>query len=278
MTEREPILRRGHRQSPLVVSVPHAGTLIPEEELSRYALPPDLLAADVDLFVDRLYDAAPELGATLIATPVSRFVVDLNRFEDDLCPSVVLGTTRNTAAGYYGNRGVIWGVSTRGESIYRLPLPREVHEARIEAYHRPYHRLLEAALAEARAHFGFALLLDAHSMPSVAKVAHADAGERRADVVPGDVMGVSCARSLTQAVVGFWEEQGRSVALNKPYRGGAITRRYGRPEEGIHAIQVELNRSLYMDESACTPAPGFDRLAAECTALVERLLQFRPPS
>lgn len=276
MSETEPTVVRGATPSPLVVSVPHAGTLIPEEERHRYALAPELLAADVDLFVDRLYAEAPALGATLISTPVSRFVVDLNRFADDLCPSVVLGSSRNTAAGYYGNRGVIWGVSTRGESIYRLPLPREVHTERIAAYHEPYHRLLEAELQRARDAFGFAILLDAHSMPSVAKAAHPDAGERRADIVPGDVMGVSCAPALTQAVVGFWEERGRSVALNKPYRGGAITRRYGRPHDGIHAIQVEVNRGLYMDEVACRPNAGFAALASECAALVERLVRFRP--
>lgn len=276
MSGTDPTVIRGAFASPLVVSVPHAGTLIPEDERHRYALAPDLLATDVDLFVDRLYAAAPSLGATLVSSPVSRFVVDLNRFEDDLCPSVVLGTSRNTAAGYYGNRGVIWGVSTRGESIYRLPLPREVHAARIEAFYTPYHQRLAAELERARAQFGFAVLLDAHSMPSVAKAAHPDAGARRADIVPGDVMGTSCAPSLTRAVVGFWEERGRTVALNNPYRGGAITRRYGRPGDGVHAVQVELNRSLYMDEVACEPSDGFDALAAECAALVERLVGFRP--
>jgi N-formylglutamate amidohydrolase len=255
MSGHEPTVIRPAAPSPLVVSVPHAGTLIPEAELHRYALSSEVLAADVDLFVDRLYAEAPALGATLISTPVSRFVVDLNRFEDDLCPSVVLGSSRNTAAGYYGNRGVIWGVSTRGESIYRLPLPREVHEARIAAFYAPYHALLAAELERARATFGFAILLDAHSMPSVAKAAHTDAGERRADI---------------------WQEQGRTVALNKPYRGGAITRRYGRPSEGIHAIQLELNRGLYMDETACEPSDGFAELAETCSALVERLIGFRP--
>lgn len=276
MSGHEPTVIRSAAPSPLVVSVPHAGTLIPEAELHRYALSSEVLAADVDLFVDRLYAEAPALGATLISTPVSRFVVDLNRFEDDLCPSVVLGSSRNTAAGYYGNRGVIWGVSTRGESIYRLPLPREVHEARIAAFYAPYHALLAAELERARATFGFAILLDAHSMPSVAKAAHTDAGERRADIVPGDVMGVSCAPALTRCVVDFWQEQGRTVALNKPYRGGAITRRYGRPSEGIHAIQLELNRGLYMDETACEPSDGFAEVAAACSALVERLIGFRP--
>ena len=135
MSGHEPTVIRPAAPSPLVVSVPHAGTLIPDAELHRYALSSEVLAADVDLFVDRLYAEAPALGATLISTHVSRFVVDLNRFEDDLCPSVVLGSSRNTAAGYYGNRGVIWGVSTRGESIYRMPLPREVHAERIAAFY-----------------------------------------------------------------------------------------------------------------------------------------------
>lgn len=276
MSAHEPTVIRPAAPSPLVVSVPHAGTLIPEAELHRYALSTAALAADVDLFVDRLYAAAPALGATLISTPVSRFVVDLNRFEDDLCPSVVLGATRNTAAGYYGNRGVIWGVSTRGDSIYRMPLSREVHADRIEAFYAPYHARLAEELERARSTFGFAVLLDAHSMPSVAKTAHTDAGERRADIVPGDVMGVSCAPALTQCVVDFWQAQGRTVALNKPYRGGAITRRYGRPAEGLHAIQLELNRGLYMDEVACAPSDGFAQLADACSALVERLVDFRP--
>ena len=89
-------------------------------------------------------------------------------------------------------------------------------------------------------------------------------------------MGVSCAPALTRCVVDFWQEQGRTVALNKPYRGGAITRRYGRPAEGLHAIQLELNRGLYMDEVACAPNDGFAELAETCSALVERLVGFRP--
>lgn len=263
-------------RTPVVVSVPHAGTWIPEDEVPRYALDAHRLAMDGDLFVDALYEHAPSLGATVVSSPYSRFVVDLNRRADDISPRSVDGAVRRRAAGYYGDRGVIWAVTTRNESIYHAPLPREVYESRIARYHAPYHATLQRVLHETRARFGFAILLDAHSMPSRAAKLHKDAGALRPDIVPGDVHGQSCAPWLSNAIETFWRARGKTVRRNEPYAGGAISRVHGNPTVGIHAIQLELNRALYMDEQALQPHDGFAFLAQSCDALVVQLGGLRP--
>ncbi|MCB9532851.1 MAG: N-formylglutamate amidohydrolase [Myxococcales bacterium] len=264
-------------ERPVVVSSPHSGVAFPPNGQAAYARDERALAADGDLFVDELYENAPEHGAVLLSATYSRFVVDLNRHADDLSPRSVQGAIERTAPGYYGPRGVIWAVDTRGRPIYRSPLSAADADDRIRRYHRPYHDALGAELERLHARFGYVILLDAHSMPSRAAAMHPDAGELRADVVPGDVHGRTCGRWLMELTQSWWERAGRTVSPNRPYSGGAIVRTHANPARGVHGIQLELNRGLYMDESRLVPSAGFERLRAEAAVFVRALCGAAPP-
>jgi N-formylglutamate deformylase len=234
-------------ETPVVVSVPHAGL-----EVGSFitALVPGLdVRCDADLFVDELYQGAPR-GAFLRAR-ASRFVCDLNRDADDVSPRAV---PAHPAPRNADGRGFVWEITTTGAPALARPLTLEEWQAR-RSIHAGYHGAIAGALARARARFGFAILVDGHSMPSVGRQSHADPGRPRADIVPGDRMGTSCSPALSRLVGEHFRAAGLSVAFNEPYRGGFITAHHGRPAEGVHAIQIEMRRDLYMNEAAFTRLP-----------------------
>lgn len=235
--------------TPLVVSVPHAGTYVPPIDRPLVAASEKELLSDADLKVDRLYAHAPQIGAAMISARVSRYVVDLNRAPDDVdrevCPKFEPHAADNP-------RALIWRLTTDGNPVLARPLDPDELVSRLTRVHAPYHGKLAELLEERRRRFGYAILLDAHSMPSVGRVTHTDPGRRRADVVPGDNRGRSCSPALTDLVVRHFKAAGLSVALNDPYAGGWITRHYGQPADGVHAIQIELNRALYLFEEVPT--------------------------
>ena len=257
--------------SPLVVSVPHAGLRTAGFERT---LNPELdVRCDADLFVDRLYrigDAdAPEVS---VAAQTSRFVCDMNRDPDDVSRGAVPEhpAPRNT-----DGRGFIWAITTTGVPALARPLALDEWRERT-AIHAAYHDAITRALERARDRFGYAILLDGHSMPSRGRQGHKDPGRARAQVVPGDRDGTSCAPALTAHVIDHFESRGLTVAANDPYKGGFITAHHGRPADRIHAIQVELRRDLYMDEDAYTVTqPGFDELRALIDGLVASLRAFK---
>ena len=256
---------------PVVVSVPHAGIGVSGFDA---ALSPDLdVRCDADLHVDRLYRVGEAGGPpACLAARLSRFVCDLNRHPDDVSASAVPSHTapRNT-----DGRGFIWAVTTTGAPALRRPLTNEEWQARA-AIHAAYHGAMTQALERARAQFGFAILVDGHSMPSRGKQGHKDPGRRRADVVPGDRDGTSCAPALSRHVGDYFRAKGFSVAFNDPYKGGFITAHHGQPAAGIHAIQIELSRDLYMDETTYAPHPaGFPRLQAVLAELLTSLSTLR---
>jgi N-formylglutamate amidohydrolase len=257
--------------SPLVVSVPHAGVGVGGFD---DALSPELdVRCDADLHVDRLYRVGEAGGPPVcLAARLSRFVCDLNRHPDDVSTSAVPshGAPRNT-----DGRGFIWAVTTTGTPALRRPLTHEEWQARA-AVHAAYHGAITDALARARARFGFAILVDGHSMPSMGKQGHKDPGRRRADVVPGDREGTSCAPALSRHVGEHFRAKGFSVAFNDPYKGGFITAHHGQPATGIHAIQIELSRDLYMDETTYAPRPaGFARMQSALAELLASLATLR---
>ncbi len=256
---------------PVVVSVPHAGVGVAGFDA---ALSPDLdVRCDADLHVDRLYRIGePDGPAACLAARLSRFVCDLNRNPDDVSGSAVPShpAPRNT-----DGRGFIWAVTTTGAPALRRPLTHEEWQARA-AIHAAYHGAIAAALERARAQFGFAILVDGHSMPSMGKQGHKDPGRRRADVVPGDREGTSCAPALSRHVGDYFRARGFSVAFNDPYKGGFITTHHGQPASGIHAIQIELSRDLYMDETTYAPrTEGFARVQTALAALLASLSTLR---
>jgi N-formylglutamate deformylase len=250
--------------SPVVVSVPHAGTSV--EGFAEVFTPGLDVRCDADLFVDELYQpAAPK---AFLRARLSRFVCDLNRHPDDVSARAV---PSHPAPQNIDGRGFLWEVTTTGARAMARPLSAPEWEARRDV-HAAYHGALAGALARARSRFGFAILVDGHSMPSVGRSGHTDPGHRRADIVPGDRLGTSCSPVLSRLVGDHFREHGLEVAFNDPYRGGFITTHHGRPGEGIHAIQIEMRRDLYMDEQALERRPAqMARLSAVLAALLVKL-------
>ena len=266
--------------TPVVLSVPHAGIATAGFE---DALVPHLdVRCDADLFVDRLYgvsesrtDLDYEMTRALpyVVARTSRFVCDMNRHPDDVTAAIVPAhpAPRNT-----DGRGFVWAVTTTGSPALRHPLALAEWEAR-QHIHQAYYAAIRHALTRARAQFGFAVLIDGHSMPSVGRKGHKDTGQVRADVVPGDRDGTSCSGVLSSAVGKHFLERGFSVAFNDPYKGGFITTHHGQPRSDVHAIQIELSRDLYMDEPSFAIQPnGFARLQSTLADLVASLATLRP--
>ena len=263
-------------ERPLLVEVPHAGTELPTDlhpavEVSRASI-----FQDADLFVDRLYAAAPSQGATLLTTRTSRYVVDLNRSAGDV-DALTVGDHANPRA--HQPRGVVWRMSTDGTNVLPRPLTVEELDERLRRFHSPYHQAIESELRRQKEMFGYAVLLAAHSMPSVGRSGHTDSGVRRADVVPGTQGRSTASSAIIDLVEAHFRAAGLSVRHDDPYRGGFTTAHYGRPNQGIHAIQVELNRALYVDERTFEPRPGdFERLQTVLTSLVAKLATLSFPA
>ena len=258
--------------TPVVVSVPHAGVRTAGYEET---LTPELdVRGDADLFVDRLYRIGePDGPEAYVAALLSRFVCDLNRDPDDVAPGAV---PEHRAPRNVDGRGFIWAVTTSGAPALSRPLTLPEWSGRT-AIHTAYHEAISRALLRARARFGFAILVDGHSMPSRGRAGHTDTGSVRADVVPGDREGTSCSPALRALVTRHFAAAGLTVRPNDPYKGGFITTHHGRPADDVHAIQIELRRDLYMDEEKfAIVQPGFDRLRALIAGLLAELRGFNP--
>ncbi|WP_245678528.1 N-formylglutamate amidohydrolase [Chondromyces crocatus] len=255
------------RESPVVVEVPHAGLYLDPESLAWTVAPARSIGRDADLHVDALFADAPEAGATLLVARTSRLVVDLNRSESDVdCEAVEGGGMQHWP------RGLIWRLTTDGDAVLSRRLPREELERRLSGIYRPYHARLAELLARKRARFGVAVLLCAHSMPSVARSGHAGAIPARADIVPGTRGRTSAAGLLIDEVDRHCRERGLSVRHDDPYRGGFSTAHYGRPDQRVHAVQIEIARRLYMDEQSLgLDTQGFDAMREFGRTLVTRL-------
>ena len=249
-------------EAPILVEVPHAGLAIPDAVRDELSATPAQASRDSDIYVDKLCADAPQHGAHLLVAHTSRFVVDLNRAEDDIDGRTV---PDHPAPKGTQPRGVVWRMTTEGHPLMSGPLDYQRLERRLERFHRPYHAALKDTLTQLRARHGYAILIAAHSMPSAAK-----RGQRRADVVPGTRSGTTADRRLIDAVAKHFRDAGLSVRHDEPYRGGFTTGHYGRPKEGWHAVQIELNRALYVDEGNGKPkARAFDSLRALMGGLVD---------
>ena len=230
-------------ESPVVVEVPHAGLWVDPESLAYTIAPARSIARDADLYVDELFQDAPSMGATLVCAHTSRYVVDLNRAEQDVDHETVEGGGRHPCP-----RGLIWRLTTDSDPVLVRRLPRAELERRLDAFYRPYHRTVTALLARKKERFGYAILLCAHSMPSLARRGHQDSPGQRADIVPGTRGRTTTAPAVIDLVDWHARSYGFTVRHDDPYRGGFSTGFYGKPEHNIHAVQVEISRRLYMDE------------------------------
>jgi N-formylglutamate amidohydrolase len=259
-------------ETPVVVEVPHAGLLVDGPTLARLVAPARAIGRDADLYVDELYADCPSFGATCIVAHVSRYICDLNRAETDVDAESVEGAPANSRA----TRGIVWRLTSEGARVLDGPLPRAEVERRLDTYYRPYHRAIATVLERKRAKFGFAILLAAHSMPSVGRAGHGDPNAPRADVVPGTRGRTSASRGVIDVVDAHARSGQMTVAHDDPYQGGYTTQHYGRPDLQVHVVQVELARRLYMDEASLAKSAGFEGLKAWCGALAAALGRAKP--
>lgn len=261
---------------PLVFASPHSGHDYSADFLAATRLDPQVLRRSEDSHVEQLFDAAPGCGASLIAASFPRAYCDVNREAWELDPAMfdsALPAWVNTSSPRVeAGLGTIARVVASGEPIYRNKLRFADAEARIRELWQPYHDALSQLIWDARARHGACLLIDCHSMP-----AHAVEDRRfPPDIVLGDAHGTACADSVTRSVEQALLERGYTVRRNDPYAGGYVTRHYGKPRDGIHALQIEVARGLYMDELTNEKRPGFDRLHDDLTALVALLARTAP--
>jgi N-formylglutamate amidohydrolase len=258
---------------PVVYASPHSGNIYPPDFVAQARLDITNLRRSEDAFIDELFAAAPRLGAPLLKALFPRAYVDPNRepfeldpamFADSLPPFVNTRSPRVSAG-----LGTIARVVASGAEIYRAKLSFAEARARIDALYRPYHARLAELVDATAAQFGHAVLIDCHSMPSVGGPMDRDPGRRRVDFVLGDCFGASCAPALTAGVERYLRDLGYAVARNDPYAGGFTTRHYGRPGDGRHALQIEINRALYMDEARIERGAGFQVLATRLGGLIQ---------
>ncbi len=265
----------GHLSTPLVFASPHSGRLYPREMLDASVLDAASIRRSEDALVDDLIAGAAKAGAALLTARYARAYMDVNRepyeldpamFDEELPPFARAQTPR-IAAGL----GAIAKVVGEGQEIYARKLSFDEARLRIEGIHRPYHAALAGLIQAALSAFGVAVLVDWHSMPSAA--ARMTRARRTPDFVLGDRFGASCRPALSSLIDRELRAMGYEVARNAPYAGGYTTEFYGDPDRGVHAVQVEINRALYLDEATLKPAVGFDRLKRDLETLFASLGQ-----
>jgi N-formylglutamate amidohydrolase len=265
------------RRSCAVFSSPHSGSDYSPAFIGASLLGPLQLRSSEDAFVDELFGAAPAAGAPLLAARVPRACIDLNRAADDLDPALIAGASRRSLnARIAAGLGVIPRVVGEGRPIIEGKLSLAEAQRRIATYWHPYHERLRALLTEARGRFGAAILFDCHSMPHDALNGAPSVGGRRPEVILGDRFGISCERWVIEAATEAFTAAGFVVARNAPFAGGYITQSYGRPHFGVHALQIEIDRALYMDEVRIERLPCFAEVSGRIARVVTGLAALGP--
>ncbi|MBR9764617.1 MAG: N-formylglutamate amidohydrolase [Rhodobacteraceae bacterium] len=258
----------------VVFASPHSGCDYPEDLLSRTRLDRREIRSSEDAFIDRLFAAAPQMGAPLLCARAPRAYVDLNRAVDELDPAVIEGVRRRghnprIASGL----GVIPRVVAGGRPIYQGKLSLTEAESRLDRVWHPYHRALQGVLSDSHRSFGEAILVDCHSMPHEALDSVRRNSLRRPDVVIGDRFGASAAGHVVEGIEAAFTSAGLSVIRNAPFAGAYVTQHYGRPARGQHAVQVEIDRALYMDEARIEPRADFEEFARLIRDVIARIVQ-----
>lgn len=257
------------RTAPLVFASPHSGRRYPADLMADTRVALISLRRSEDAYVDELFAGAAAHGASVLSATIARSYVDLNRDPAELDPEMFDERPPHgshvSSARVQAGLGAIPRVSGDGQAIYRRKLPLDEAERRISMVHRPYHAMLHNLLLETKEAFGCAVLIDCHSMPSNARGAHAP------DVVLGDRFGASCHPSVTALAEATLRRLGYRVARNTPFAGGHTTQTYGRPAHREHALQIEINRALYVDERTLERTNGYARVRADMSRLAEAL-------
>jgi N-formylglutamate amidohydrolase len=251
---------------PFVFSSPHSGRFYPDRFLAMTKLDASAIRRSEDCYVEELFGGAVALGAPLLAANFPRAYLDVNREPWELDPRMfaepVPPYCNIRSARVAGGLGTVPRLVGEGLDIYAGRLPLGEATGRIEAVYKPFHETLKRLVTRTHAVFGFAVLIDCHSMPASIRVG--DSG-LRPDFIVGDRFGTSAAAALTETAISLLSGMGYTVAHNKPYAGGFITEHYGRPARRLHALQIEVNRGLYMNERTFQKSVGFDALVEDLT-------------
>jgi len=259
--------------SPVIFCSPHSGRVYPAAFIAASQLTPQKLRKSEDCYVDELFSAAPKFGAPLIAARFPRAYIDVNREPYELDPALFAEPlpkfantqTKRVMAGL----GTIARIVAHSEEIYAGRLPLQVGLERIERLYKPFHSALNELIENTRRKFGFAVLVDCHSMPSSSNTYPA---ATRPSFVLGDRFGTSCDKRLTEMISKSLTQIARHIQLNQPYAGGFITERYGNPERNVHAIQIEINRNLYLNEKTLERSYRFARFQDQISAFSETII------
>jgi N-formylglutamate amidohydrolase len=268
--------------SPLVLSSPHSGRHYPEHFLAASRLDHKTLRASEDYYIDDLFSPSVQLGVPLLAAEFPRAYVDLNRepyeLDQRMFADRLPGHANTRSVRVAGGLGTVARVVSENREIYQTALGTAEAFDRIDHVYRPWHEVLRKLLARTHVAFGRAVLIDCHSMPSGQ---HSTRTRRkaipvvdranRADFILGDRYGTSCSGELAEQAQTFLRALGYKVVRNKPYAGGFITEHYGRPAKGLHALQIEINRSLYVNEETLEKNGNFQRLQADLLGLINHL-------
>ena len=259
---------------PFLFNSPHSGADYPDHFLKQSRLDALVLRKTEDAFVNQLFDNVVSYGAVFLQAMFPRSFIDLNREPYELDKSMLVGALpahANTKSARVRNGlGTVARLVSEYEAIYKRRLPVEAVLRRIELIYKPYHKMLGQQLDEIYEKWGLSVLVDCHSMPSITPLGRIN---RQADIVIGDRYGTSCDTSITNHVRESLASKGYNVTLNKPYAGGFITQNYGRPEEGRHAIQIEINRAIYMDESRIEKTSNFSLLKKDLDEAMQEVVQ-----
>lgn len=246
---------------PFVFNSPHSGCYYPPTFLDASCLDAHTIRRSEDCYVDALFASAVTLGAPLLRAHFPRAYLDVNREPYELDQRMFIESLPSYANAQSvrvaGGLGTVPRLVGEGQLIYPGKIPLGEALGRIEYLYKPYHAELERLLRQTQQRFGYAVLIDCHSMPSGTKTGEAS---RRADFIIGDRFGRSCSDALAGHAIDLLLQIGYQVAYNKPYAGGFITEHYGRPVRGVHALQIEINRGLYMNEATLEKSSGFAAL------------------
>jgi N-formylglutamate amidohydrolase len=269
------IIHPAKQTVPLVFASPHSGQNYPTEFIASSRLDLLSLRSSEDAFMDEVFGSAVEHGAPLLRAKFARAYVDLNRESYELDPEMFDGNLPdyvNTAsARAAAGLGTIARIVSYGEEIYADKLKFSEIKKRIDTCYKPYHSALQELVEETRRKFGFCLLIDCHSMPS--NCSSSRNGQGPNDMVLGDCYGTACAPQIIESADHFLSDMGLKVARNDPYAGGYTTRHYSAPEDSIHALQIEVNRALYMDEDRITRGENLPHLVEKISQFIGELVK-----
>ncbi|MBB3164830.1 N-formylglutamate amidohydrolase [Rhizobium laguerreae] len=260
---------------PFVYNSPHSGRIYPPEFIAQSRLEGIAIRRSEDHYVDELFGSAVALGAPLLAANFPRAYLDVNREPYELDPRMFDGLlppyANVNSLRVAGGLGTIPRIVAENMEIYARRLPVQEGLDRVEAVYKPYHAALRRLIARTHVQFGFGVLIDCHSMPGNVRVAGSTA---RPDFIIGDRYGTSASAELSRAAIAILEEMGFAAIRNKPYAGGFITEHYGRPSRGLHALQIEVNRAIYVDELTLEKRGDFAAVADAVADFMQQMADY----